>query len=190
MYSQISNHSSEGEGSPSHDTTKSLVGMVEASLLVRLADEETPLDSISVQVLGLSARANNALRRSNIESILELANCTESDLLSIRNIGITTLEEIRNKTNHYVKNILSSVENTDITRMSLLTYLEARGIEVTQSRSTVSDTFLNWICSIKKSKAQRDFDIFKEWFGLMSGEKKPLKRSVRNTILVEKEYGK
>jgi len=140
MYSQISGHSSEGGDSPSHDTTKSLVGMVEASLLLRLTDEETPLDSISVQVLGLSARANNALGRSNIESILELANCTESDLLSIRNIGLTTLEEIRNKTNHYIKNMLSSIENTDITRMSLLTYLEARGIEVTQSRSTVSDT--------------------------------------------------
>ncbi len=106
MYSQVSNHSSEGEGSPLHDTMKSLVGMVEASLLARLEDEEAPLDRISVRVLGLSARGYNALKNANINTIQQLINRTESSLLSIRNIGVTTLDDIRNKLNSYIDTTL------------------------------------------------------------------------------------
>jgi len=102
MYSQVSNHSSEGEGSPSHDTMKSPVGMVEASLIARLEDEEAPLDSVSVRVLRLSARAHNALKTSNIETIQQLVNRTDRNLLNIRNIGITTLEEIKDRLNSYL----------------------------------------------------------------------------------------
>jgi len=85
---------------------KSLVGMVEASLLARLEDEKAPLDRISVQVLGLSARGYNALKNSTIDTIQRLINRTESDLLKIRNVGITTLEEIKDKLNSYLTSML------------------------------------------------------------------------------------
>ncbi len=106
MYSQVSNHSSEDEGSSSHDTIKPLVGMVEAPLLARLEDENAPLDRISVQVLKLSARGYNALKNAAINTIQQLVDCTENDLLSIRNIGVTTLDDIRNKLNSYIATTL------------------------------------------------------------------------------------
>jgi len=138
MYSQVSNHSSESENSPSHGTMKSLVGMVEAALLAQIEAQRAPLDRISVQVLGLSSRANNALERGNIDTIQRLINCTDNNLLTIRNIGITTLEEIRNKLYSYIHKMLRKADwksqvvetSSRIIQPALLAQLELQGVSL------------------------------------------------------------
>jgi len=134
MHARVSNHNTEDNNSSSYDTTKSLGGIVEAPLLARLRDEEAPLDKISVLVLGLSARGYNALRRANIHTIQQLINCTEKDLLSLRNIGVTTLYDVRNKLNSYIDTMLRTgdwdpqlIQNSDNTESSLSPPLEQVG---------------------------------------------------------------
>jgi DNA-directed RNA polymerase delta subunit len=102
MRYQASNHSRKGENLPSQGNMRAHVGIVDESLLTILNEGETPLDRISVQVLGLSARGCNALKNANVNTIQQLIERAESDLLSIRNIGITTLNDIRNKLNSYL----------------------------------------------------------------------------------------
>ena len=70
--------------------------------LTRLEDQDIPLAKISVEVLGLSERASKRLRTANISTIQQLANCADSDLLSINGLGITTVEEIKKKLNSYL----------------------------------------------------------------------------------------
>jgi len=106
MQYQVSNHSSKGDGLPSQGNTESHAGIVDKSLLARLEEVKAPLDSISVQVLGLSARGYNALKHANVDTIQQLIDHTENDLLSIPNIGVTTLGDIRNKLNSYIDTTL------------------------------------------------------------------------------------
>lgn len=51
-------------------------------------------DNEPVDILGLSVRANNCLRRAKIYTIGQLRRCNETDLLNIRNLGKSTLQEI------------------------------------------------------------------------------------------------
>ena len=56
------------------------------------------ISSIGIDELGLSARAFHALLRNRIETIGSLVSfCCENDLLRIRNIGVTTRDEIVSK---------------------------------------------------------------------------------------------
>jgi DNA-directed RNA polymerase subunit alpha len=47
-----------------------------------------------IEDLGLTERARNCLKRAGINSIGELVNCTEKDLLSITNFGATSLNDV------------------------------------------------------------------------------------------------
>ena len=49
---------------------------------------------LDVEDLGLTERARNCLKRAGINSIGELVNCTERDLLSITNFGATSLNDV------------------------------------------------------------------------------------------------
>lgn len=51
----------------------------------------------SVEILDLSLRASNCLRRADIKTLGELLNRTESQLLSIRNLGKKSFKEIMDK---------------------------------------------------------------------------------------------
>lgn len=106
LHSQGSDASSEGKGLPSQRVTQAHAGLVEASLLATLEDQGAPLDRISVYVLRLGSRANNALKKAHINTIQQLINRTESDLLSIQNIGTSSAEEIKNKLNSYLAGML------------------------------------------------------------------------------------
>ena len=53
--------------------------------------------SMSVHELELSVRANNCLEAAKIETVGQLANMTESDLLKIRSFGKTSLREVKRK---------------------------------------------------------------------------------------------
>jgi DNA-directed RNA polymerase alpha subunit len=71
-----------------------------------LHPEEQPsaLDNIPLDVLGLSRKAYNCLRRAGLRTVAEVAALTDERLLSIRNLGVTTLAEIRGKLTIYLDN--------------------------------------------------------------------------------------
>jgi DNA-directed RNA polymerase subunit alpha len=53
--------------------------------------------TMSVHELELSVRANNCLESAKIETVGQLANMTEADLLKIRSFGKTSLREVKRK---------------------------------------------------------------------------------------------
>lgn len=53
--------------------------------------------SMSVHELELSVRSNNCLEAAKIETVGQLVNMTEADLLKIRNFGKTSLREVKRK---------------------------------------------------------------------------------------------
>ncbi len=69
--------------------TSELVEAVDAELQRKL--------SISVHEMELSVRANNCLEAAKIETVGELVNMAEPDLLKIRSFGKTSLREIKRK---------------------------------------------------------------------------------------------
>ena len=107
MRYQVSNHQN-GESPQSQDSTNYQVGLVDDSLLARLEEAKAPLDRISIQVLGLSTRVYRGLKSAYIDSIHQLVNRTENELLKIRNFGTTSLNEIKHELNSYFQGILAS----------------------------------------------------------------------------------
>ncbi|MDP7286737.1 MAG: DNA-directed RNA polymerase subunit alpha [Phycisphaerae bacterium] len=53
--------------------------------------------SMSVQELELGVRSNNCLEAGNIQTVGQLANCPETELLQIRSFGKTSLREVKRK---------------------------------------------------------------------------------------------
>lgn len=66
------------------------------------ADDER-FDNISIDELNLSVRAFNCLRNGGIETIGQLNNCTEADILAIRGMGRGSLNEIVSAVQAYVE---------------------------------------------------------------------------------------
>jgi len=74
--------------------------IVEPGLAEAREDVDTELQKklrMSVHELELSVRANNCLESAKIESVGQLVNCTEQDLLKIRSFGKTSLREVKRK---------------------------------------------------------------------------------------------
>ncbi|RKX50543.1 MAG: DNA-directed RNA polymerase subunit alpha, partial [Thermotogae bacterium] len=59
--------------------------------------EEEDVSSKKIDELELSVRALNCLKRDRIETIGDLLNRTEDDLLKIKNFGAKSLEEVKKK---------------------------------------------------------------------------------------------
>lgn len=60
--------------------------------------EEGPeLDKVKIDVLDLSVRASNCLKRANIYTLADLTERTEDDLAKIRNLGKKSVDEIIEK---------------------------------------------------------------------------------------------
>ncbi len=53
--------------------------------------------NVSIHELELSVRANNCLESAKVETVGQLANMTESELLKIRSFGKTSLREVKRK---------------------------------------------------------------------------------------------
>ena len=52
---------------------------------------------LSIEELDLSVRSYNCLKRAGINSVEDLANKTEEDMMKVRNLGRKSLEEVLNK---------------------------------------------------------------------------------------------
>ena len=59
--------------------------------------EEPDLNDIKIDVLDLSVRASNCLKRANIYTLGDLVERTEDDLSKIRNLGKKSVDEIIEK---------------------------------------------------------------------------------------------
>ena len=64
---------------------------------IKLQKKEAKVLDQPISDLGLSIRAYNCLRRSRIDTIRELTNKTELDLMRVRNMGRKSLMEIKTK---------------------------------------------------------------------------------------------
>ena len=52
---------------------------------------------LSIEELDLSVRSYNCLKRAGINTVEDLANKTEEDMMKVRNLGRKSLEEVLNK---------------------------------------------------------------------------------------------
>jgi DNA-directed RNA polymerase subunit alpha len=57
-------------------------------------DEEDPTNQIPIEELQLSVRAYNCLKRAQINSVADLLDYTQEDLLEIKNFGAKSAEEV------------------------------------------------------------------------------------------------
>ena len=53
--------------------------------------------SVSIDDLDLSVRSNNCLRRAGINTVDELVQKTEEDMMKVRNLGRKSLDEVKKK---------------------------------------------------------------------------------------------
>lgn len=62
-------------------------------------DKKTQVLELSIEELDLSVRSYNCLKRAGINTVEDLANKTEDDMMKVRNLGRKSLEEVLNKLN-------------------------------------------------------------------------------------------
>ena len=66
--------------------------MVEAEPVATNASDSAPIED-----LDLSVRSYNCLKRAGINTIVELTDRTEADMMKVRNLGRKSLDEIQEK---------------------------------------------------------------------------------------------
>ncbi len=76
--------------------------------------EEEIAANVTVEDLELSVRAFNCLKRANINSISELLYKSEADLLSIKNFGKKSSDEVIERLNAFGLNLKPNPEDVDI----------------------------------------------------------------------------
>jgi DNA-directed RNA polymerase subunit alpha len=74
------------------DSTRSTEIMIE-----REEGMKEKLFDMSIEELDLSVRSYNCLKRAGINTVEDLANKTEEDMMKVRNLGRKSLEEVLNK---------------------------------------------------------------------------------------------
>lgn len=86
------------------------------------------LKAISIDALELSVRNSNCLRRNEVESVADLVQMQDKDLLAMNNLGKAALKDIRKKQSEFIKNLLTEVVAEEIEKISLSeTDFEIRG---------------------------------------------------------------
>ena len=59
--------------------------------------EENKYENITIEELDLSVRSYNCLKRASIQTVLELTEMTEDDMMKVKNLGKKSLKEIKDK---------------------------------------------------------------------------------------------
>ncbi|MFY9612921.1 MAG: DNA-directed RNA polymerase subunit alpha C-terminal domain-containing protein, partial [Tissierellaceae bacterium] len=60
-------------------------------------DKKEKVLEMTVEELDLSVRSYNCLKRANINTVEELTQRTEEDMMKVRNLGKKSLEEVKGK---------------------------------------------------------------------------------------------
>ena len=69
----------------------------EASIFApEVTNDNAELDK-QIEDLDLSVRSYNCLKRASIHSVRQLVEFSENDLLNIRNFGVKSIEEVKDK---------------------------------------------------------------------------------------------
>ena len=69
----------------------------EASIFApEVTSDNAELDK-QIEDLDLSVRSYNCLKRASIHSVRQLVEFSENDLLNIRNFGVKSIEEVKDK---------------------------------------------------------------------------------------------
>ena len=76
------------------------------------------LNGIPIEDLRLSVRVNNGLRRNKVETMADLVQLQDKDLLAMNSIGKTAIKDIRKKQSAYIKEFLIELVTNDITEIS------------------------------------------------------------------------
>jgi len=69
----------------------------EEGIFAAIVDETDTVMETSIDDLDLSVRSYNCLKRQGINSVGQLVECSEADLLNIRNFGAKSIEEVKDK---------------------------------------------------------------------------------------------
>jgi DNA-directed RNA polymerase subunit alpha len=73
------------------------VTLSEESIFAEEVDERDSLLDTPIEDLELSVRSYNCLKRQGVNTVGGLAECSETDLLNIRNFGAKSIEEVKDK---------------------------------------------------------------------------------------------
>lgn len=76
------------------------------------------LKGIPIEDLQLPIRVNNSLRRNKVETVVELVQLQDKELLAMNNLGKAALKDIRKKQSEFIKNLLVEMVTDDITEIS------------------------------------------------------------------------
>ncbi|MDP2299705.1 MAG: DNA-directed RNA polymerase subunit alpha [Actinomycetota bacterium] len=71
--------------------------MPEDGIFETVVDERDRVLDTPIEELDLSVRSYNCLKRQGVNTIGQLAECSEADLLNIRNFGAKSIEEVKDK---------------------------------------------------------------------------------------------
>jgi len=69
-----------------------------------IKDEEKENDAVpemTIEELDLSVRSYNCLKRAGIQTVLELTQVTEEEMMKVRNLGKKSLKEVKDKLDEY-----------------------------------------------------------------------------------------
>ena len=61
-------------------------------------DQKEKVLEMTIEEFDLSVRSYNCLKRAGINTVQELANKTEEDMMKVRNLGSKSLEEVKAQT--------------------------------------------------------------------------------------------
>ncbi|MBR5320993.1 MAG: DNA-directed RNA polymerase subunit alpha, partial [Clostridia bacterium] len=64
------------------------------TMIVKNDDSKTKVLEMTIEELDLSVRSFNCLKRASINTVEDLTNRTEEDMMRVRNLGRKSLEEV------------------------------------------------------------------------------------------------
>jgi DNA-directed RNA polymerase subunit alpha len=76
---------------------KAETDLPEEGIFEPIPDEKDRVLDTPIEELDLSVRSYNCLKRQGVNTIGQLTECSESDLLNIRNFGAKSIEEVKDK---------------------------------------------------------------------------------------------
>jgi DNA-directed RNA polymerase subunit alpha len=72
-------------------------GLPDEGIFSAIPDEKESVLDTPIEELDLSVRSYNCLKRQGVNTIGQLTECSETDLLNIRNFGAKSIEEVKDK---------------------------------------------------------------------------------------------
>ena len=71
--------------------------MSDDGIFAAAVDEGESVLDTPIEELDLSVRSYNCLKRQGVNTVGQLAECSEADMLGIRNFGAKSIEEVKDK---------------------------------------------------------------------------------------------